>query len=221
VFAFATLPVVNVDQAAEEMNGHLGDLTGKFLKLPPTPAVQRLGRAIKSVFPHLQERPPARARLAVLDAVVADAIDSGLRDVRESRSRSINDNAIVTACIEYASAASRAPTIAEMRRAAHVSETRLRLAFVRTYDVPPSVFFRAWALDQARRRLLNPGNRKLTVGETAIDLGFSHLGRFAAYYHTQYGEWPSKTLARSAGLDPNAGPRRTNAKPLAAVSTAT
>jgi AraC family ethanolamine operon transcriptional activator len=201
-FAFAAVPVVDVRRASEDMKARFDAHTGRFLKLPPSPAARRLGRAIASAFPRMSDHQLAGApSLASLNAVAADAIHSTVRGGRESASRRISDSAIVTACINAALEDDRYPGIAEMRRAAHVSERRLRSAFVQEFGVPPSVFFRSWTLDQARRRLLDSSERGLTVGRVATDLGFRHLGRFAAYYHRQFGEHPSVTLARSMGTD--------------------
>jgi transcriptional regulator GlxA family with amidase domain len=36
----------------------------------------------------------------------------------------------------------------------------------------------------------------LTVAKVAVAAGFTHLGRFAEEYRSQFGELPSQTLAR-------------------------
>ena len=207
-FTFALLPIEDVRYASEGMDSDVPDLTGKLVKLPPTPATRRLGSALAVAGGSQEARWSQRFGpdpLASLDACVADAIDRTNHDPQRARSRAINDSEIVSACIEYATSIGRGLRLAEMRSAAFVSERRLRIAFKRVYGVPPTTFFRYWALDRARRRLANvTDDRIVTVGRVATDLGFGHLGRFAAYYHTQYGEWPSKTLARSVGKDPSA-----------------
>lgn len=51
----------------------------------------------------------------------------------------------------------------------------------------------------AAHRLLDGASSRSQVAAVALDCGFRHLGRFAAYYRTVYGELPSDTLNRRAG----------------------
>jgi AraC family ethanolamine operon transcriptional activator len=106
----------------------------------------------------------------------------------------IDSRIIVRACTEYAMAIGRVPSIGELRRSAHVSERRLREAFLDLFGMPPTRYFRAWGLNQVHSRLVesNPGSRSVT--QVASSVGFTHLGRFAAQYRQVYGEVPSHTL---------------------------
>ena len=203
VVAFAVVPVQEVGVASSSLGSRVDHLTGRFVRLPPGAATSRLGLAIAGAFgdtptAHLLAPPP----LESLPSAVADAIDASYGDPHRTTGARINDAAIVTACIERAEATGRVPGVAEMRLAAHVSERRLRRAFVHEYGVPPARFFRRWALDRARRHLLEQGDDFTSVTRVALDLGFRHLGRFAAYYRSQFGELPSATLARSTGRAP-------------------
>ena len=140
---------------------------------------------------------PLLLPFASLPAVVADAVDASSLDLDAPRGGRTSDDAVVAVCVDLAEANGRPPGIAEMRLAAHVSERRLRTAFVQACGVPPTVFFRRWALDRAYRQFTGQGNQPVTVTKTAMDLGFGHLGRFAKHYHRQFAELPSETLARS------------------------
>jgi len=200
---FAVVPTQDVRAASLSLGSGIEHLTGRFVRLPSTPATRRLGSTVAGAFratpeSHLFVPPP----LASMPAVVADAIDASSHHLEAPRRESISDDAIVAVCVDLAEATGRPPGIAEMRVAAHVSERRLRTAFVQTYGVPPIVFFRRWALDRAYRQLTGQGNQSITVTETAMGLGFGHLGRFAKYYNLQFGERPSETLARSSGRPP-------------------
>ena len=86
--------------------------------------------------------------------------------------------------------------MSELCLAAHVSERRLRKAFVDEFDQPPSRFFRIWALNEAHRRLATDESGRINVTRVATDLGFGHLGRFSGQYRSLYGEAPSSTLHR-------------------------
>lgn len=108
--------------------------------------------------------------------------------------RGIDGRQVTALSIDYANSMGRVPSLGELCIAAHVSERRLRKAFVDEYDIPPARFFRTWALAEARRRLLDKEPTHHSVADVAAGLGFFHLGRFACYYRKIYGETPSATL---------------------------
>ena len=110
----------------------------------------------------------------------------------------IDGRRIVHACIDHAHATQRIPSIGEQCLTAHVSERRLREAFVDEFSQAPSRFFRDWALQQARLRLLRGEPSRVTVTGIGNDLGFFHLGRFAGNYRALFGETPSATLRATA-----------------------
>ena len=108
--------------------------------------------------------------------------------------RAIDSRRVVHACIDYANATRRIPSIGELCLAAHVSERTLRVAFAREFDLPPSRYFHNWALQAAHRRLRDADPAEHSVAEIATDVGFGHLGRFSGNYRALYGEMPSTTL---------------------------
>jgi len=112
---------------------------------------------------------------------------------RGARPAQVDSRQVVHACIDYARSIGRLPSISELCLAAHVSERRLRIAFSDEFDMPPSQFFRCWALGEAHR-LLRCCVGEQTVTDVAMQLGFGHLGRFAGHYRELYGEAPSATL---------------------------
>jgi AraC-like DNA-binding protein len=134
---------------------------------------------------------------------------------RPARSRfRPNSSQIVHRCLEYARSVDRAPSVSELCLAADVSERTLRDAFVAMYDTPPSIFFRQWALNRANDRLTSGDYIAGGVSEVALQAGFGHLGRFARYYRSVFGESPSDTYRRHASVRPHlvAPPRRRRAK---------
>ncbi|MDX2378274.1 MAG: helix-turn-helix domain-containing protein [Acidimicrobiia bacterium] len=137
------------------------------------------------------------ARAADVINAMADALSIEERVTRIGCRRGIDGRRIVTCCIDHADEIGRMPSIAELCVVAGVSERTLRVAFTQEYDLPPSLFFRAWALDEARRRLLRNDLRQENVTAIATDLGFFHLGRFAGHYRRHFGEPPSATLRAS------------------------
>jgi AraC-like DNA-binding protein len=109
--------------------------------------------------------------------------------------RRIDSRSIVGRCVEYVDAVGSTASIPELCGRAHVSERRLRQAFVDVVGVPPITYFRCRALNRARLRLIAADVRETHVTEVALDAGFSHVGRFARQYQDVFGEYPSATLA--------------------------
>ena len=64
----------------------------------------------------------------------------------------------------------------------------------------PLEYLRWRRLWRARSMLRQP-SAETTVTHVAFELGFWHLGRFAATYTTTFGERPSETLARALGTN--------------------
>jgi AraC family ethanolamine operon transcriptional activator len=77
-----------------------------------------------------------------------------------------------------------------------VSERRLQLAFQTMLGVSPNGYMRHRALQAAHRALRDAEPSSIRVATIAAAHGFRHLGRFAGFYRSVYGESPSRTLAR-------------------------
>ena len=199
-FKFATIAADRLTELAAQLESPL--------ELPPRGQVRELTSA-----------PNARAFLSSMSGLAAAAneptllqsrCDAVLGDVlfvltETGRSMpacgpgSIASRHVVHQCMDDADATGRIPSISELCLAAHVSERRLRKAFVDEYDLPPSRFFRHWALTLAHQRLTSAEDDRHTVTNVALDLGFSHLGRFSGHYRKLYGESPSTTLHSACG----------------------
>jgi AraC-like DNA-binding protein len=113
---------------------------------------------------------------------------------RVGHTKRVDSRQVVHTCIDYAAAIGRIPSISELCLVAHVCERRLREAFSEEFDIAPSRFFRAWALNEARSSLTRCDKSATTVAVVASSLGFNHLGRFAGRYKEIFGESPSTTL---------------------------
>jgi AraC-like DNA-binding protein len=163
-------------------------------ELPPSHGthrlVVRLGRFTSAAIAGESVGQHEQSLLEAFAGAIHD--DPSARPLEPSRGR--NSKEIMTDCIEYADAIGRIPGNAELCRAAHVSERRLRSAFCEEFDRSPSVYFRMWALDRVHRRLRDAGPGDCTVSQAACDLGLEHLGRFSGWYREVYGETPSATL---------------------------
>ncbi|TIT53041.1 MAG: AraC family transcriptional regulator, partial [Mesorhizobium sp.] len=76
------------------------------------------------------------------------------------------------------------------------SRRQLEYAFRTTFALSPLEFIRALRLNEARRLLTARGARGSSVTSIAMEVGLTHLGRFAANYRQLFGESPRETLLR-------------------------
>jgi AraC-like DNA-binding protein len=192
-FVFAVTGQDELGEHADRLGVRLHTPTqGEVHLLAPSAATSRLGPAFERFADQLPtgEYPSPAIADDVLEAM-AHALSDDDHRRRVGANKRIDRRRVVHACVDYANSTGRIPSISELCLAAHVSERSLREAFTDEYDVPPSQFFRAWALTEAHARLAHGGDEKVT--NVAVDLGFEHLGRFSRYYKEIHGETPSCT----------------------------
>ena len=91
--------------------------------------------------------------------------------------------------------------IEELAQVAGVRPRTLESHFRTFLGTTPLGWVRRTRLHQARRALLDGGDRSIT--EAALANGFNQLGRFAAYYRAEFGELPSETLQRVRAAEPD------------------
>jgi len=82
----------------------------------------------------------------------------------------------------------------ELAAAVGLSTSALTRLCRRRLGMTPMVALRHMRLDAARQWLLRHPGRSVT--EAALNHGFSHLGRFSAYYHERFGEMPRETASQ-------------------------
>lgn len=80
-----------------------------------------------------------------------------------------------------------------------VSRRSLHRAFDEVLGIGPVTFLRYKRLCGIHSVLRESDPAQTTVAEIAIQHGFIELGRFAHYYYTLFGEYPSKTLRARSG----------------------
>lgn len=119
-----------------------------------------------------------------------------------------DDRTIIRRCVEFAASLDRRPSLSELCVAARSSERTVRDAFVREYGLPPSVYFRFWALNRAYQRLTSGDRIPGGISEVALAAGFGHLGRFSRYYREAFGELPSATYGVYSPVVSRRGLRR-------------
>lgn len=87
-------------------------------------------------------------------------------------------------------------SIADAAEAAGLSVRGLQDQFQRGLDLTPTQYLRNVRLDGVRAELVRAhvDGRTVSVADVARRWGFAHMGRFAGYYATAFGETPTKTL---------------------------
>lgn len=86
--------------------------------------------------------------------------------------------------------------ISELCRHSGTGLRSLQRHFRKELGLTPRQYVTARRLDLARRALLDGSPDTTDVTAIALDVGFRHLGRFAASYRRFYGELPLQTLRR-------------------------
>jgi AraC-like DNA-binding protein len=87
-------------------------------------------------------------------------------------------------------------TVSNVAAELGVSLRSLQAGFRQWRETTPNAFLRQTRLELARDQLRRPGG-EANVAEVALRYGFSHFGRFSAYYRSAFGEAPSVTQRRS------------------------
>ena len=118
---------------------------------------------------------------------------------RASARRRLDSRAIVLDCLACAERMEpRQPSMAELCRAASVSESTVRRAFIEVFAAPPRRYFQNRLLTQVRDELLLGDPVNETVTRIASSLGVTQFGRMAGRYRRLFDELPSETLHRRA-----------------------
>ena len=197
-FKFVVLGVGDMHQRADETGWRIGDIDHAFVtRLPRSPGALAATQVLTDLFDLPNGQAPPRWCLDQLLTAVTGALVRPRVSLVPRAHQIIDCRRIVNVCVEYARRVERRPMVHELCRVAAVSERSLRQAFISAFDMPPTVFFRLWALSEAHRRLASGERSSDTVTRVALDVGFGHLGRFSDYYQQAYGELPSQTLRAS------------------------
>jgi AraC-like DNA-binding protein len=200
-FKFATIEADRLAELAEQIESPLGlPSRGQVREFTSAPNARAVLSSMLELDAAASDGPTSLQSRC--DAVLGDVVLALTEAARSTPARGpggISSRHVVHQCMDFADAVGRIPSISELCLAARVSERRLRQAFVDEYDLPPSRFFRDWALTLAHQRLRSADDDRHTVTDVAVDLGFSHLGRFSGHYRKLYGESPSTTLRSACG----------------------
>lgn len=149
--------------------------------------------------PEVMEAPGTRAALHnTLVVLIASLGDAG--HFEPDRSTAGRHTRIMQRFEQIAREAGDEPlSLLEICRQTGTSRRSLTAIVLERTGKSPGEYLRWRRLWHARLLLSRPEDG-MTVTDVAFRLGFWHLGRFAGAYAAAFGEPPSRTLARAAGL---------------------
>jgi AraC-like DNA-binding protein len=145
------------------------------------------------------------SRHPAVDAGLRDSLVTGLLLAADHQYRDALENTPATTAAPRAvrrtveamrAQPSRPFTVADLAEIAGISPRALQLSFQRHLSMSPMTYLREVRLSLVHDRLqrATPGHE--TVSALAFECGFTHLGRFAAWYRDRYGVAPAETLRR-------------------------
>lgn len=130
---------------------------------------------------------------------LTDAYLHALPQSNTNAERVNNPKRVVRLAEERFMAAGADPVaLADLCAAAGVGKTALYLAFNQVCGLPPIEYFQKRRFMQARSFLIKATNQRGLVKKSALNIGFTELGRFSVQYRQLFGESPSVTLCRNA-----------------------
>jgi AraC-like DNA-binding protein len=186
----------------EELYGQIRAACRQHVFPAPGSAVTRLGAALVELIDEARACPDALGQPQAVQALESDLPALFRRSlptpapIRPRRGRAMRQRGLQKA-IEYLRSGSPASiSVADLCRAACVTERTLQYAFRENFGVSPLRLLQLRRFHAARRRLLAADPPTSTVKDIALEHGFYQMGRFAIRYRTLFGESPSQSLQR-------------------------
>jgi len=87
-------------------------------------------------------------------------------------------------------------TLHDLCQETQVSDRTLQHAFVKQFGLSPKAYLRVQRLNDVYKALFSADPVNTRVADVAHARGFWHMGQFSADYRRQFGELPSRTLAK-------------------------
>ena len=193
----ATMATIRYSDLENEAEDHRACLRRQSVEpLGNTAQVDRMRRALKSATGSPESVLHGRWGAHTLE-IGAAALFVETRFARPCPVRRLDSRVIVGEAIDFVETSrTHRPTMRELCRATHTSESRLRQAFVEVFDVPPTQYFQRRLLSRMRNELLDADPTNCSVTDIAISLGITQFGRVAGRYRRAFDELPSETLQR-------------------------
>jgi len=174
-----------------------------LLVVPPAAAARMragLRRLLQNTVRRHDDTAPLFSGRHFADTVFELAMDSYLcaqaREPLRARAATIPSRVVRAAEDHFVARGEQPVSLADLCKAAGVGQTALYHAFRTVCGLSPIAYFHKRRLGQIRSRLLRSVPQRGAIKMTALDFGFTELGRFSGEYRQLFGETPSATLAR-------------------------
>ena len=172
-----------------------------FLRLPRERAevlqhaLAQLGSIVQREHGALESAPAVKTTARKLTDLVRDAIVGWRTDTSLPGRQTIPRRRIVRIVMDSIEARDgEYLTVADLAKAAGVSERTLRAAFKDYFGMGPSQYLKLRTLNLIHKALQNADPSVTTVAGVATQFGVWELGRLAQNYRLLFGELPSETL---------------------------
>lgn len=171
-------------------------------KLDVGTAGSRFVGIVKNMLSRFEAQPDLLDRPAIASRAVS-ALMSGVEDCfaelypgrTEQQKRSRGE--VVHEAILHVHSSGKPISAWEMAQAVGVSQKTLELAFRAVMNTTPGKYLALTRLNSAHHALAHASKMETTVTNVAMNLGFTHMGRFSSAYSELFGELPSDTLSQT------------------------
>lgn len=157
-------------------------------------------RALRSIMSSFDRRvfEPSQAEAEFWKRAILEAVTWVMLLSEPSQAFVSSPKRLVSRAQDYMDSRGSAPIhISELASVLRVSRRSLHRAFDEVLGISPIRYLRHRRLCEARILLKEGTDANMTVADVAFMHGFSDLGRFASYYHSLFGEYPSDSLKSS------------------------
>lgn len=165
------------------------------------PAGSRLVESVRDMLSRVEAQPDLLNRPAIVARAVSilmSSVEDFFTEMNLGRGepQASSRGKIVHAAILHVHRSGNPTSAWEMAQAVGVSQKTLELAFREVMNTTPGKYLALTRLNHAHHALAHADKATASVIEIALNLGFTHMGRFASAYRELFGELPSDTLSR-------------------------
>lgn len=133
---------------------------------------------------------------AVLNQLLLSQHNNYSERLLAARSGSVVPRPVRRAAELLAAKATAPVSIPDIAEEVGLSVRALQLGFRTHLQTTPTEYLRSLRLRRVHAELADADPTETTVADVAMRWGFTHLGRFAASYRSEFGESPASTLRR-------------------------
>jgi AraC-like DNA-binding protein len=168
-------------------------------------AFQRQQAALSDLFaaflyqtPFFRDYEHAKSRLKDLSVQLYDIIDGGgsLPDDLQSQKKVRDERRLCNAVRLLNTELETDINLESIASRSGLSLRNFHYLMKQYIGQSPYQYLRGRRLIKVREAIIRNYPEKISIAQQALNLGFQHAGRFSAYYHKHFGEYPNETLSK-------------------------